>query len=648
MMKAPMSLAITSLRATALVGLVALAPAAAAPASEAEGVWRDVDRVVAVGDLHGANENLVALLESAALLDADGRWSGGASHLVVAGDFLDRGPSEREVMDLLRRLEVESAAAGGRVHVLLGNHEVMALRRDTRYVHPRAYRAWAADETREQRRRAWLAFAGGRLLGGSGTELRIRFSRRYPDGFFGRQSALDPQGDYGSWLLSLPAIVKIDDVVYVHGGLTEEFAVLGVEGINGRFRDELSRNMRLRRELEEVGVVTSVMDSGEAVAAARRELRRRNVPPAVRAAAQGLVISADSPILGARGPVWYRGNALEDERIEAATIDRSLELLSARAMVVAHSYTGGNRITSRFHGRLFRLDHGLGRSPRPLALVVEGGELLVLDAAARMLMRPIPELPPGGVRVLAAEQIADGDLEEFLAGAAIVSSRPLGGGSTRPDLVVLERGDTMRRAIFKRVDRPAAGAAPGDRYQHEVAAYRLDRALGLGLVPVTIEREVEGESGSLQWWVEGAVDRAAAESYGLDLFEDAASVHLQQESALFDALIGNRDRSPSDLLRLPGDERAFLIDHSRAFSAAAELEALDGRPDGAVAERWRAALALLDRPALERLLASFLAADQIAALAARRDRLLDRLTAGGSTAQPAARPAVTRRPPGAR
>src|SRR5262245_39567688 len=102
-----------------------LLPFACAWAQEPRSSWSDVQRVVAFGDVHGAADDLIGLLRAASVIDADLRWSAGASHVVSLGDLLDRGAQSREVMDLLMRLEDEAAAAGGALHVVLGNHEAM-------------------------------------------------------------------------------------------------------------------------------------------------------------------------------------------------------------------------------------------------------------------------------------------------------------------------------------------------------------------------------------------------------------------------------------------------------------------------------------------------------------------------------------------
>lgn len=581
--------------------------------------WSGVSRVVAVGDLHGNHDKLVRLLTAADLIDRARHWSGGDDHLVVAGDFLDRGVDERPLMDLLRRLETESIAAGGRVHVLLGNHEVMNLFRDLRYVNPQSYRHFEPDERRAERRAAAWKFT--RLRGGNWRAATFReFNQRFPPGYFGRLASLDPDGEYGSWLMELPAMVKINGVAYVHGGLNEEFAALGVDGINRRITDQLRRHLEAREVLEDAGVVSPVLATLEVLGAAEEivESRRGGHGAARRRlAAEQLLAAAADPILGRQGPLWYRGNALQDERLERDILDGSLELLEAEALVVAHSPTSSNRITSRFHGRLFRIDHGIEGSGIPLALVAEQGEVLELDASTRQTTTPVRELPFGQLGVPRNGEISEEELRVFLSRSPVIESRPLGRGTTRPQLVVLQGDSEVRRGIFKTVESDNGT----DRYQHEVAAYQLDRSLGLGMVPVTVMRTVDGRSGSLQVWVDGALDLEAAQGYNLEFFETKDRPTQLAIGRIFDALIGNAGRKPSDILGLVAGDKVLLIDHSKAFSTSTELPAELGR-DLSIPAPFAATLEGLDREALAARLGKLISEEQLEALLDRRDKIL--------------------------
>lgn len=178
-----------------ITACMASAPASPTPAS--------VERVVAIGDLHGDLDNALDVLRLAGLIDEAARWSGGTTTLVQTGDTTDRGPDSRGVMDLMRRLQKEAPAAGGRVIPLLGNHEVMNLQGDLRYVHP-------GDPS---------------AFGGSAARAR----------------AFSPDGEYGVWLASLDAVAKVDDTVFTHGGIHPTWAAKGLDAINAEVRDALYR-----------------------------------------------------------------------------------------------------------------------------------------------------------------------------------------------------------------------------------------------------------------------------------------------------------------------------------------------------------------------------------------------------------------------
>lgn len=113
----------------------------------------DVERVVAIADIHGAYEPMVATLRNAGVIDDERNWSGGESHLVIVGDILDRGSDSRDAMDLLMQLEDQADAAGGKVHVLIGNHEAMNLVGDLRYVAKDEFAAFVGEESAEERER---------------------------------------------------------------------------------------------------------------------------------------------------------------------------------------------------------------------------------------------------------------------------------------------------------------------------------------------------------------------------------------------------------------------------------------------------------------------------------------------------------------
>ena len=148
-------------------------------------------------------------------------------------------------MDLLMQLEGQAEAAGGKVHVLIGNHEAMNLIGDLRYVAKSEFAAYAMDETNEERE-SWLAaYAERKTESGQVTdELRAEFNERFPPGFFAHRRAFASDGKYGAWLLSKPIVVVINGTAFVHGGLSPMIADIGLDGVNNTLRGEMEDYVR--------------------------------------------------------------------------------------------------------------------------------------------------------------------------------------------------------------------------------------------------------------------------------------------------------------------------------------------------------------------------------------------------------------------
>jgi hypothetical protein len=275
--------------ACAIVAACGEQPPAFHPVPEAEAVApaasTSTRRIVALGDLHGDPRQALAALTLAGIVDDAGRWAGGTAILVQTGDTTDRGPDSKGAMDLLRRLETEAAPAGGQVVALLGNHEVMNIRGDLRYVS-------AAD-----------------TAGFGGVDAR--------------KAAFAADGEYGRWLAGRDAVARIDDTVFVHGGITPSWAEQGIAAMND----------------------------------------------AVHEAMWG---SGSAAVLGPDGPLWYRGLADGPEVHACPELTRSLHALGARRMVVGHTRREDGRIATRCDGRLIVIDVGL-------SAFYDGGHLAVLD-----------------------------------------------------------------------------------------------------------------------------------------------------------------------------------------------------------------------------------------------------------------------------
>ncbi len=276
----------------------------------------------------------MAILQTAGILDASGKWAGGRAHLVQVGDVLDRGLEGPKALDLLIRLEDQAQKAGGRVHALLGNHEVMNMLGDLRYVSADEYKQFRTPESETDGGstlyEASMAHArdAAKAKGEKfdETAFRARFNEQAPLGYIERIEAFSESGRYGRWLRKHDTLATIDGVAFLHGGLTPEVAALGCEAINDTVRREIGAD-----------VDKTLADARSTLAA------------------------------GENGPLWYRGLARGTEPELAPIADGVLRALGTRAVVIGHTVTGTGGIVVRLErqgGHDRRRDDGPVRRPR--------------------------------------------------------------------------------------------------------------------------------------------------------------------------------------------------------------------------------------------------------------------------------------------
>jgi len=581
-------------------------------------------RIVVVGDIHGAYSELGGLLRDTGLADEQLRWTGGRTQLVSVGDLLDRGDDSRKVMDLLMRLQQEAAAAGGAVHVILGNHEVMNLTSDLRYVTDGEYAAYQDLEpaaVREQARAAFIVDASASGL--SEDEAASTFEERFPPGYFGHSAAFSATGVYGKWLQSMPTMIKVGDTVFVHGGLSPVLLESDIPTINAQVTQTVADYNRVWD-----GVAARFQ-----VPVARRgrvdALRGLGDEEATAAAAQ-LETLLEAPLLGPIGPLWIRENALCHELTQYDTVKSILDRLGAKRVVFGHTPTVSRRVTSRLGGLIIMADTGMLRSyyeGTPAALIIEGDNLQVRYAGSQSAEPVDAEIRRVGER---PGNLNDDQLEEFLATAEIVATEEVGTGVTKPLRVTLERDGISVRALYKGVSTPISGNSQrrrqliekSDRYQHEVAAYKLDRLLDLNLVPVTVERSVNGNPGALQFWVNDMI--SLLEKNEQNVRADGYCPINPQYNLMyvFDSLILNTDRTQQNVTFTRDDWMLVLIDHSRAFRLSRKLPADFSNFPIQVGDEMARRLERLDQETLTTALGEYLDREQIRALLARRDDLL--------------------------
>jgi hypothetical protein len=191
-----------------------------APAETAEQPFRfaAAERIVALGDLHGDLASTREALRLAGAIDEKDRWVGGKLVLVQVGDQLDRGDDEPEILALLERLAADAAKSGGAVHVLNGNHEVMNVAGDLRYVTEDGFRDYATADVA----------AGASLPADVPAEAR------------GRAAAFRPGSALARKLALRNTVAIVGDTLFAHAGVLPEHVRYGI----GRINDDVRRFLR--------------------------------------------------------------------------------------------------------------------------------------------------------------------------------------------------------------------------------------------------------------------------------------------------------------------------------------------------------------------------------------------------------------------
>ncbi len=525
--------------------------------SHAQYAWQNVERIVAVGDVHGAYPQLIALLQGAKLIDANLDWSGGSTHLVSLGDLLDRGAESRKAMDLLMRLQSQAPASGGHVHVLLGNHELMNLSGDLRDV--------------SDAEQAALADLGGHA------------------------AAFDQQGHYGRWLLSLPFMIRINGILFTHGGLPPMLSDFSLEKINETAGQDLRAVLEEGKRLREEGVLADDVDLMTATYDASEEM--------LAALGSRFVNAVDSKLLGGDGPLWYRGTAACHETLENPGLTATLAALGAQRVVVGHTPTPNREINARLTDRVYVIDTGMLAQVykgNPRLLDITNASLQALDASGQAA--PITRLPVADpMTQLASDNY---QLQDGAKGMIPLTFADSATGAFE--------GDGALPAVFEKLSKRDASRA--------IAAYRLDRELGINMVPASLQRNIGKQQGVVMAWPHRPFSESVRQQSNIGRPNWCAQDSDFSLLAAFDALIGQTGRNADNLFYERGTLNIRITQNFKAFGTTTKLP--QTAMQRVLPQAFRAPLESLNAENLTALLGDLLKPREIQALLKRRDAIL--------------------------
>jgi hypothetical protein len=613
--------------------LLALLLAASAAAGDYD--IRTSARVVAFADVHGAYRDWTTLLQEVGVIDADFNWSGGKTHLVSLGDLLDRGPDSRKVVELLMKLDKQAQQAGGAVHLALGNHEVMVMTGDLRYVSAAEFAAFAGDETQAERDALYGEYRRFNP-GGDDALVRRTFEEQYPAGFIALRKAFSQNGSLGRWLLEQAFVVKVNDKVYMHGGIASAASEDSLDALNTKLLGELKDFLDSMDALRAAGVMPWYVDYHDRLGflnARAEEFVAAN--PKTQAdwfgALQQVFDAQEAFVFSDDSLNWYRGTALCHPYEESFNTERFLNKVGAKQLVMGHTPTRGD-VQVRMDGLAIRLDTGMLKSVykgRASALISQGGSDYVHYLGSGEKAQPVPES-----RSLAQKLsgMSDAELEDFMRRAPAVNVEDIGTGVTKPKRVTQEMDGITNDAAFKYEDtNPGIESKSSyikrrynesDRYVYDVAAYKLDRMMDLQMVPTAVIAKVEGDEGALSDWVSGAINERDRLEQELPFGGYCKQYEQYRLRFIFDILIHNDDRNLTNILWTRKDFMLRFIDHSLAFRSTERRPKQYRKVTLQVSDLLRSRLTSLNEENLKRELGAYLHPVQIEAILARRDLIL--------------------------
>jgi hypothetical protein len=317
--------------------------------------WNGVKRIVAVGDIHGAYDSLVSILQQADLVDKRLRWAGGETHLVQVGDMVDRGPGSRKVIELLMKLEKDAERKGGKVHVLTGNHDAMNVVGILDHTSPEEIESYRDRDSKTRQKRVFERRYENMVADAKAQEIEPpsedvewkKFIDQFPLGFIEHRLAFQPNGPYGSWILQHNVAILINGILFSHSDWTAEYAAKGLSEVNRRVRAELSGKADLKT---------------------------------------GIAFAVSSPLQNRRfSMVPLRRDVQESY---GSILEPILTTLKASRIVVGHTMTRGV-IEPRFGGMHISVDAGMldfYGGGQLVALEIEGDQLRAIHTGGKVAL----------------------------------------------------------------------------------------------------------------------------------------------------------------------------------------------------------------------------------------------------------------------
>jgi hypothetical protein len=298
-------------------------------------------------------------------------------------------------------------------------------------------------------------------------------------------------------------------------------------------------------------------------------------------------------------PMNYMGNQICHPLFETSRLRDSLALLGASTLWIARS----DRVPEEhWQSRLANQVQILGEGT--VAYLDKGGEVLVRHQQQEVSAVQAPDRYPANPVGMSTEEIVS-----ILKNGNVVNSQEIPVGITKPVRLTLSYQGKELDAIFKTLDNHPDQERGNwkqsrnimDRYGYEIATYQLDQMLGIGLVPVVIERDIDGKKGALQVWYDGLISKLGYLDKGMTYNGHCDRRAQRVMMHTFDFLIRNEDRNQSNILHNQSDWQVWFIDHSRAYGLKTNRHSTQEKSKFYVTEEFKQRLESIDRDQLYEL-----------------------------------------------
>jgi len=313
-------------------------------------------------------------------------------------------------------LEGKARAKGGRVVVLLGNHEAMNLLGVTRDATPAIYATFADANSRKRIDAAWADYqrlrdglaSKGQAVPGALGATRDAFDRAHPPGYIEYREALGPRGVYGKWLRDKPMVTALGSTIFIHAGIPPASVPDMLDDLNKQLRDDVKRMDRFVQRLVEKRLALPFFTLEEVVDVATAQIAGANeaIARATDRGDRGALSQLDLPFLNEAediamvnkwlgldgdGAMWWRGLADDPDDPTGGPLLPVLERFKAVRFVVGHTPSATKRIVVRYGGRAVLIDTGMNRrayNGNPAALEIVGDRLTAIYLDRREELTP--------------------------------------------------------------------------------------------------------------------------------------------------------------------------------------------------------------------------------------------------------------------